>query len=112
MSEDLLYADAHDNYYYEEWERDDEVKKSLNNTSQHTSTQRGTAKVVDMANDIFQNLRDHSKPIIKSVWNNLNYPPLRWFGYGVAALNVVPLAILISFVIGTLALVLLVSGTG
>ncbi|GBB92133.1 hypothetical protein RclHR1_01970015 [Rhizophagus clarus] len=118
MSEEQLYSDVHDKYYFNDFqERKDKINKVLNSSS---STQSGSSLVFDLlemtmdkGREIFQHPRDYSKPIIKSaryVWNN--FPPLSWFGYGVAALNIVPLAILITFLIGTFSLVLLVSGMG
>jgi hypothetical protein len=127
MSEEQLYSKLYsdrDKYYFDDFqERKDKVNEVLNNTSQRSSTQKGTPKkslvfdllemAMDKGREIFQHPRDYSKPIIKSaryVWNK--FPPLSWFGYSVAALNVVPLAILITFLVGTFAFVLLVSGMG
>lgn len=124
MSEEQLYSNDNEKYYYDDFqEREDKVNEALNNFSQRSFTQRGIVKeslvynlletAMDKGREIFQHPRDYSKPIIKSVryvWNN--FPPLSWFGYGVAVLNVIPLAILITFLIGTLTLVLFVSGMG
>src|ERR1043165_1724494 len=44
--------------------------------------------------------------LIKYAWDN--FLPLSWLGYSLAALNIVPITILIGFLVGTLAFVLVV----
>ncbi|CAG8491847.1 4523_t:CDS:2 [Diversispora eburnea] len=44
------------------------------------------------------------------IW--VNFPPLSWFGYGAAALNAVPLTILLGFLFCTIVMVLGIAGCG
>ncbi|CAG8735830.1 8836_t:CDS:1, partial [Racocetra fulgida] len=62
---------------------------------------------------ILQNPREYLRPIFSGVyyiWNH--FPPLSWFGYGVIALNAIPLGIFLLFLFGTTAFVLSVTGVG
>ncbi|RIA99741.1 hypothetical protein C1645_746565 [Glomus cerebriforme] len=126
MSNEQLYAkgeegplfDDFDNFQ-EKQEREDKIRKTLKyaasqrNVSENNTLSQMTKMAIEKGREIFQIPRDYSHPIIKSaqyLWNN--FPPLNWFGYGIVAFNIVPLTILIAFLIGTLTLVLCVSGTG
>ncbi|CAI2169410.1 16097_t:CDS:1 [Funneliformis geosporum] len=60
--------------------------------------------------DAFKHPIESTRHAARYAWEN--FPPLSWFGYGVAALNSIPLAMFVCFFLVTLALVLGVAGTG
>jgi hypothetical protein len=118
-------------------QRAEEATKGLVDTSQQTlsfmqerasqtadalsskagSLRQATEMAIDKGRDALQNPRDYTQSIYGSICGSAryawdNFPPLHWLGYGVAALNVVPVTILIGFLICTLVFVLTVSGTG
>src|SRR6266498_3716495 len=74
------------------------------------SLSRAAGMTVEKGHDFFQHSYESTRKAARNAWKN--FPPLNWFGYGVAALNFIPLIILISFLICTSALVLFVSGAG
>ncbi|CAG8539174.1 18114_t:CDS:1 [Cetraspora pellucida] len=62
---------------------------------------------------IWRNPREYLRPVFNGVyyiWNH--FPPLSWFGYGVIALNAIPLAVFLVFLFCTTAFVLSITGVG
>ncbi|CAG8699093.1 9224_t:CDS:1 [Funneliformis mosseae] len=79
------------------------------NHATETTVERGVG-VFSKATGTTVNAFKHPVESARYAWEN--FPPLSWFGYGVAALNSIPLAMFICFFLITLAFVLGVAGTG
>ncbi|CAG8501674.1 17168_t:CDS:1 [Acaulospora morrowiae] len=72
-----------------------------------------TESFVEKGMDVLKHPGMYLQPLYKAsmyLWQN--FPPISWFGYSAAALNAIPIIILLGFLFGTCAFVLSIAGIG
>jgi len=72
-----------------------------------------TETVVEKGIDLLKHPDMYLQPVRKGIiylWQN--FPPISWFGYSAAALNAIPIIILLGFLFSTCAIVLSIAGVG